>query len=60
VNVQLKKLLENQEFIDSGRFLLKSKKIETDSNAFNKLSLMRKRKTRFSLEKEYDAWVEED
>jgi hypothetical protein len=60
VNDQLKKLLENQEFIDSGRFLLKSKKIETDSNAFNKLSLMRKRKTRFSLEKEYDAWVEED
>ncbi len=60
MNDQLKKLLENQEFIDSGRFLLKSKKIETDSNAFNKLSLMRKRKTRFSLEKEYDAWVEED
>ena len=61
VNEEIEKLfLRNEELIHSSKYLVLSKPIGKDKNAFGKLLKMRERKTKFSSEKEYLDWMEKE
>ncbi|HVQ01059.1 MAG TPA: hypothetical protein VMT57_06050 [Candidatus Thermoplasmatota archaeon] len=61
VDDEFKKLfLKYDELLNSYRFFSLPEPIKKDSNAFEKLLQLKKRKTKFSSEKEYLDWMEEE
>ena len=61
VDEEMEKLfLRNEELINSNKYLVLSKPIVKDKNAFVKLLKMKARKTKFSSEKEYLDWMEKE
>lgn len=61
VDDEFKKLFSRyDELLNSYRFFAFSEPIKKDNNAFKKLLLLKKRETKFSSEKEYLDWINEE